>query len=175
MLFISRLSPALFLAHALAGLTFAFPARTLQPWQITTMNINGPESIGIPGANGSSPDNITLSFSFFHPNSDLNTTCAAMYLPANYPTALSQIHCLNSAVTFYFTPPYTYFGSNFTLDIEYVDSPAAVPTAYAGSVYLIDNNYTSPAHYLDCYPGAPYAGLSCTLYKAIPIPITSAM
>ncbi|KAA6412769.1 MAG: hypothetical protein FRX48_03761 [Lasallia pustulata] len=174
MLFISRLSSALTLALAIAGLTSADPTPTLQPWQITAMDINGPGPINIPGATGTSPANVTISFTFFDPNSNRSTTCGATYLPANYPTALSQIHCADYAVTFYFTPPYTFFGGNFTLDVEFIDSPAAVPTAYAGSVYVLDNNYTSPANYLSCYGGAPYAGLTCTQLKTIPVPITSA-
>ncbi|MCJ1305675.1 hypothetical protein MMC08_008491 [Hypocenomyce scalaris] len=174
MFFNSRLSTALSLALALAGLTSAAPTPTLQPWQIAGMNINGPGPIGIPGSTGTSPANVTITFSFYDPNSLLATDCGATYLPANYPTALSQTPCADPSVSFYFTPPYGFFG-NFTLDIEYIDSPAAVPTAYAGSVYVTDDNDSSLANYLECVEGAPLAGITCTLLvgKTIPIPVAS--
>lgn len=176
MLFSTRLSSALLLTLAFAGIVFAAPTATLQPWQVSNMNINGPGPIGIPGATGTSPANVTLSFDFYDPNTLHNTICGAKYLPADHPTALSQIHCKDTAVTFYFTPPYTFFGGNFTLAIELIDSPAAVPTTYAGSVYVLDNDYTSPADYLNCYEGAPYAGITCTPVTAsesIPVNVTS--
>ncbi|KAI4128506.1 MAG: hypothetical protein LQ347_004155 [Umbilicaria vellea] len=174
MLFSPHLSSVLLFAPALAGLTSATPTPTLQPWHVTNMNINGPGPIGIPGATGTSPANVTISFNFYDPNTLDNTTCKATYLPADYPTALSQVHCVDTDVTFYFTPPYPFFGGNFTLDIEEIDSPAAIPTAYAGSVFVTDNNYTSPDNYLQCTGGAPFSGLTCTQIKEILVQVTSA-
>ena len=155
----------------LAFMALLTVALAVSPFQIPTMNIQGPGPTGIPGG-GTAPANVTISFTLQDPNTGTNTTCGATYLPENYPQTYTL--CADPSMAFKFESPYNF--STFTLDVRHTYVSNDLETSTYGGVYIVGNGTPGqPDNYLTCYGGAPFDGIRCHIINPAPIsiPITS--